>query len=92
MPCDPEVLRQVPLFTLLDDEETAVLAAQVELRQFKAEFVTDLAQQADDAMRRNLEARGIEDLRSDMRMQADELQAAAAEDASRGFFRGAAGE
>jgi len=34
MPCDPEVLRQVPLFTLLDDEETAVLAAQVELRTF----------------------------------------------------------
>ena len=34
MPCNPEVLRQVPLFTLLDDEETAVLAAQVELRTF----------------------------------------------------------
>ena len=34
MPCDPEVLRQVPLFALLDDEETAVLAAQVELKHF----------------------------------------------------------
>ncbi len=34
MPCNPEVLRQVPLFALLDDEETAVLAAQVELRTF----------------------------------------------------------
>lgn len=36
MPCDPEVLRQVPLFNLLDDEETAVLAAQVELKTFAA--------------------------------------------------------
>lgn len=34
MPCDPEVLRNVPLFALLDDEEAAVLAAQVELRTF----------------------------------------------------------
>jgi CRP/FNR family transcriptional regulator, cyclic AMP receptor protein len=30
MACNPEVLRQVPLFALLDDEETAVLASQVE--------------------------------------------------------------
>jgi len=34
MPCNPEILRQVPLFALLDDEETAVLAAQVEVRNF----------------------------------------------------------
>jgi uncharacterized membrane protein len=34
MACRPEVLRQVPLFALLDDEETAVLAAQVELKAF----------------------------------------------------------
>ena len=34
MPCTPEVLREVPLFKLLDDEETAVLAAQVELKTF----------------------------------------------------------
>ena len=34
MACDPEVLRQVSLFSLLDDEETAVLAGQVELRKF----------------------------------------------------------
>jgi CRP/FNR family cyclic AMP-dependent transcriptional regulator len=34
MSCSPEVLRQVPLFALLDDEETAVLAAQVELKTF----------------------------------------------------------
>ncbi|HZC65647.1 MAG TPA: DUF1003 domain-containing protein [Candidatus Dormibacteraeota bacterium] len=34
MPCDPEILRHVPLFTLLDDEELAVLAGQVELRKF----------------------------------------------------------
>jgi uncharacterized membrane protein len=34
MPCKPEVLRQVPLFSLLDDDETAVLASQVDLRTF----------------------------------------------------------
>ena len=34
MPCDPEELRHVPLFALLDDEETAVLAAQVDLKTF----------------------------------------------------------
>jgi uncharacterized membrane protein len=36
MACDPEVLRHVPLFALLDEEETAVLAGQVEVRQFAA--------------------------------------------------------
>jgi uncharacterized membrane protein len=36
MPCSPDVLRSVPLFALLDDDETAVLAAQVELRTFAA--------------------------------------------------------
>ncbi len=36
MPCDPNELRHVPLFSLLDDEELAVLAAQVELREFAA--------------------------------------------------------
>jgi CRP/FNR family cyclic AMP-dependent transcriptional regulator len=34
MPCDPEELKHVPLFALLDDDETAVLAAQVDLRVF----------------------------------------------------------
>jgi len=34
MPCDPNILRQVPLFALLDDEETCVLAGQVELKTF----------------------------------------------------------
>jgi CRP/FNR family transcriptional regulator, cyclic AMP receptor protein len=34
MPCNPEILRQVPLFALLDEDETAVLAAQVEVRKF----------------------------------------------------------
>ena len=34
MPCNPEVLRNVPLFALLDEEETAVLAGQVELKKF----------------------------------------------------------
>ena len=36
MAYDPEVLRHVPLFTLLDDEELAVLAAQVEVKKFAA--------------------------------------------------------
>jgi uncharacterized membrane protein len=34
MPCDPKILKEVSLFALLDDEETAVLAAQVELKRF----------------------------------------------------------
>ncbi|MDE3187629.1 MAG: DUF1003 domain-containing protein [Acidobacteriota bacterium] len=34
MPCDPEELKHVPLFELLDDDELAVLAAQVDLKQF----------------------------------------------------------
>src|SRR5258706_1340015 len=36
MACNPEVLKHVPLFALLDDDETAVLAGQVELKQFSA--------------------------------------------------------
>lgn len=34
MACNPEVLKHVPLFALLDDEERAVLASQIELREF----------------------------------------------------------
>ncbi|HXA36808.1 MAG TPA: DUF1003 domain-containing protein [Steroidobacteraceae bacterium] len=34
MTCMPELLRSVPLFALLDDDETAVLASQVEFRTF----------------------------------------------------------
>ncbi len=34
MACDPATLRQVPLFALLDDDELAVLASQVELKKF----------------------------------------------------------
>jgi len=34
MPCNPEVLKHVPLFASLDTEETEVLAAQVQLKQF----------------------------------------------------------
>jgi CRP/FNR family cyclic AMP-dependent transcriptional regulator len=34
MPCDPGELKHVPLFALLDQEEIAVLAAQVELKTF----------------------------------------------------------
>src|SRR5207248_517411 len=34
MACSPDVLKRVPLFALLDEEETAVLAGQVELKRF----------------------------------------------------------
>jgi uncharacterized membrane protein len=34
MPCNPEVLKHVPLFSLLDEEESAVLASQVEMKNF----------------------------------------------------------
>jgi uncharacterized membrane protein len=36
MACNPEVLKRVPLFGLLDSEEAAVLAGQVELKSFAA--------------------------------------------------------
>jgi CRP/FNR family transcriptional regulator, cyclic AMP receptor protein len=36
MSCNPEALKHVPLFAMLDDEETAVLASQVELKKFAA--------------------------------------------------------
>jgi CRP/FNR family transcriptional regulator, cyclic AMP receptor protein len=36
MSCDPEALKGVPLFSLLDPDEMAVLAGQVELKQFSA--------------------------------------------------------
>ena len=36
MACEPEILRQVPLFAQLDDDETAVLGAQIEIRRFAA--------------------------------------------------------
>src|SRR5580692_7289633 len=34
MGCNPEKLKEVPLFALLDDEEAAVLAEQIELKRF----------------------------------------------------------
>jgi CRP/FNR family transcriptional regulator, cyclic AMP receptor protein len=34
MPCAPEILRNVPLFSLLDDDEAAILAGQVEFKTF----------------------------------------------------------
>jgi len=37
MPCTADELRQIPLFSLLDDDELNVLAAQVEVRQFSAQ-------------------------------------------------------
>ena len=36
MPCAPEELKHVPLFELLDEEELAVLATQVDIRRFAA--------------------------------------------------------
>jgi CRP/FNR family transcriptional regulator, cyclic AMP receptor protein len=36
MPCHTDELRQIPLFSLLDDDELAVLAQQVEARDFAA--------------------------------------------------------
>lgn len=36
MACKPEVLKNIPLFALLDEDETAVLASQVEFRKFAA--------------------------------------------------------
>ena len=50
MPCPPEELRHVPLFSLLDDEELAVLATQVELKRFKArEAIYQLGEAGDRA-------------------------------------------
>jgi uncharacterized membrane protein len=34
MACSPEILKKIPLFSLLDCDETAILAAQVELQTF----------------------------------------------------------
>ncbi len=34
MGCEAEELRHVPLFALLDEDETAVLAGQVEIKSF----------------------------------------------------------
>jgi CRP/FNR family cyclic AMP-dependent transcriptional regulator len=36
MACAPEELKHIPLFELMDEEELAVLAAQVEIRRFAA--------------------------------------------------------
>jgi len=36
MACSPDVLKQVPLFALLDDEELAVLATQVDIKTYAA--------------------------------------------------------
>src|ERR1700752_1229674 len=36
MTCDPEELRHVPLFELLDDEQAKFLACQVQIQRFAA--------------------------------------------------------
>jgi hypothetical protein len=36
MPCDPTVFEDIPISSLLDADERAVLAEHVELRQFQA--------------------------------------------------------
>ena len=35
MACTPDILRNIPLFALLDDDETAVLAGQVDVKTFQ---------------------------------------------------------
>jgi CRP/FNR family transcriptional regulator, cyclic AMP receptor protein len=35
MSCNPKVLKQIPLFALLDDDEASVLAAQTEVKNFE---------------------------------------------------------
>ena len=37
MPFEADVLRKVPLFATLDDEELGILSTQVELRRFAAQ-------------------------------------------------------
>ena len=50
MSCTPNELRHVPLFALLDDEELAVLAQQVEIRHFAArQRIYKLAEPGDRA-------------------------------------------
>jgi uncharacterized membrane protein len=34
MPCDPKILKNIPLFALLDEDEACILASQVELKNF----------------------------------------------------------
>src|SRR5579862_9875380 len=34
MACNPEILKSIPLFSLLDDDEAAVLAGQVDVKTF----------------------------------------------------------
>ena len=36
MSCKPEALKAVPLFSLLDDDEIAVLAGQVDIKNYAA--------------------------------------------------------
>ena len=36
MPCDADVLKQVPLFSAMDPDELAILASQVEMKTFAA--------------------------------------------------------
>ena len=60
----PEVLRSVPLFALLDDDETAVLASQQEAAQLKREV---------ERKRTALEQK-ISGLRSDYETEAEELR------------------
>ena len=63
----------------------AVAAAEVELGQLDAELVTDGHQEVHDAPRGQLEAVGVEDLRADVGVQADELELLQLEDAAGGL-------
>jgi hypothetical protein len=61
MACDTHILREVPLFALPDDDERAVLAAQVELKSAaleirglaqKLNLVVDKIGDIDDSLRK----------------------------------------
>ena len=61
-------------------------------RLVDAELGDDVAQQSDHPVRGELEARDVEDLRSDVAVQADQPQVVGGEDAAHRGHRGAAGQ
>ena len=65
----------------------------VHLRGFlDTELRDDIAEQAEQAARGDLEAGHVEDLRADMAVQADQAQVLGGEDPADRFHRGAAGQ
>jgi CRP/FNR family cyclic AMP-dependent transcriptional regulator len=70
MPCNPEELRHVPLFELLDEEEIAVLASQVEIKRFAARQrifkIGDIAQNAYILMSGNVRVTTVDEDQQDV--------------------------